>query len=67
MIKTSKNYDNKEIGADFVDGSHIIYVNGSYKNDSDPVGKLMHDFRCTNPEDMFYSIYNLQLFFITSI
>ena len=46
----------KEIGADFVDGSHIIYVNGSYKNDSDPVGKLMHDFRCTNPEDMFYSL-----------
>ena len=46
----------KEIGADFVDGSHIIYVNGSYKNDNDPIGKLMHDFRCINPEDMFYSM-----------
>ena len=46
----------KETGEDFVDGSHIIYVNGSYKNDSDPIGKLMHDFRCTNPEDMFYSL-----------
>ena len=32
----------------FEDGSHIIYVNGSYKNDDDPVGKLMHDFRCTS-------------------
>ena len=46
----------KETGADFVDGSHIIYVNGSYKNDSDPIGKLMHDFRCTSPADMFYSL-----------
>ena len=35
------------------DGSHIIYVNGSYKNDDDPVGKLMHDFRCTSSIDMF--------------
>ena len=29
----------KETGAPFGDGSHIIYVNGSYKNDEDPVGK----------------------------
>lgn len=46
----------KENGSDFGDGSHIIYVNGSYKNDSDPVGKLMHDFRCTSSEDMYYSL-----------
>ena len=38
----------------FEDGSHIIYVNGSYKNDDDPVGKLMRDFRCTSSIDMFY-------------
>ena len=37
----------QESGALFGDGAHIIYVNGSYKNDSDPVGKLMNDFRCT--------------------
>ena len=48
-------------GADFVDGSHIIYVNGSYKNDSDPIGKLMHDFRCTNPGDMFYTLLAKQV------
>ena len=46
----------KETGAPFGDGSHIIYVNGSYKNDEDPVGKLMHDFRCTSSVDMFYSV-----------
>lgn len=44
----------KETGKAFNDGSHIIYVNGSYKNEDDPVGKLMHDFRCTSSGDMFY-------------
>ena len=39
----------------FGDGLHIIYVNGSYKNDDDPIGKLMHDFRCTRSVDMFYN------------
>ena len=44
----------EETGVCFNDGSHIIYVNGSYKDDNDPVGKLMHDFRCVNSVDMFY-------------
>lgn len=44
----------QEAGTLFGDGSHIIYVNGSYKDDGDPVGKLMHDFRCTSAADMFY-------------
>ena len=35
----------------FNDGSHILYVNGKYRGD-DEIGKLMHDFSCTNPEDM---------------
>jgi hypothetical protein len=37
------------------DGSHIIYVNGSYRGD-DPIGRLMHDFRCENPDDMYYPV-----------
>ena len=37
----------------FGDGSHIIYVNGKYRG-NDEVGKLMHDFACTNPDDMNY-------------
>lgn len=44
----------QESGTLFGDGSHIIYVNGSYKDNSDPVGRLMHDFRCTSAADMFY-------------
>ena len=37
----------------FNDGSHILYVNGKYRGD-DEIGKLMHDFSCTNPDDMNY-------------
>lgn len=42
-------------GKRFGDGSHILYVNGSYRDDS-PVGKLMHDFSCTDPSDMCYNV-----------
>ncbi len=37
----------------FDDGSHILYVNGKYRGD-DEIGMLMHDFSCTNPDDMNY-------------
>ena len=40
-------------GEKFEDGSHILYVNGAYRGDT-PIGKLMHDFSCTNAEDMYY-------------
>lgn len=39
----------------FDDGSHILYVNGAYRDDT-PLGKLMHDFSCTQPADMNYGI-----------
>lgn len=39
----------------FGDGSHILYVNGKYRG-NDEIGKLMHDFSCTNPDDMNYEI-----------
>ncbi len=51
----------EETGAYFHDGSHIIYVNGSYQDDHDPVGKLMHDFRCLSSVDMFYPILAKQV------
>lgn len=37
----------------FEDGEHIIYVNGSIQDDT-PVGRLMHDFTCTDPNKMYY-------------
>ncbi|RKI89750.1 nuclease [Parablautia intestinalis] len=40
-------------GERFEDGSHILYVNGAYRSDT-PIGKLMHDFSCTDAADMYY-------------
>ncbi len=39
----------------FDDGSHILYVNGEYRDET-PIGKLMHDFSCTDPADMYYDV-----------
>ena len=43
----------EENNAAFADGSHIIYVNNKIK-DNTPLGRLMHDFNCSNPNDMYY-------------
>mgnify|MGYP000782234999 CR=1 FL=1 len=45
----------KETGELFGDESHIIYVNSQIKDDT-ALGKLMHDFTCTNPDDMNYPV-----------
>lgn len=45
----------RETGDLFGDGSHILYVNGAWRDDS-PVGKLMHDFSCTDPNSMNYAL-----------
>ena len=42
----------RETGAAFGDGSFIIYVNASKKNDDTPLSNLMHDFFCVNPSDI---------------
>lgn len=39
----------------FDDGSHIIYVNGAYR-DRSPIGMLMHDFFCTEADEMHYPV-----------
>ena len=38
----------------FGDGEHIVYVNGADKDSTTELGKLMHDFFCTSPDDMNY-------------
>ena len=43
-------------GEIFDDGSHIIYVNSSITDVSTPLGQLMHDFRCANPDEMYYNV-----------
>lgn len=42
-----------ETGKPLRDGAHVIYVNGAYRDDS-PIGRLMHDFSCKEPSDMYY-------------
>lgn len=46
---------NLTTGKPFDDGAHILYVNGEYRGD-DAVGKLMHDFSCTDADDMNYDL-----------
>jgi len=45
----------EETGERFDDEAHIIYVNGAYRGDNE-IGKLMHDFSCSNPDDMYFHI-----------
>ena len=46
---------NITMGKPFADGEHILYVNGEYRGDSD-IGKLMHDFNCTDAADMNFKL-----------
>lgn len=45
----------EETGAVFNDQAHIIYVNSQIKDET-ALGKLMHDFFCTEAKDMCYSV-----------
>ena len=45
----------RETGTAFNDQAHIVYVNSQIKDET-ALGKLMHDFFCTNSKDMNYSI-----------
>ncbi len=42
----------KETGESFGDGAHIIYVNSQIKDET-KLGRLMHDFGCTDADDMY--------------
>lgn len=40
----------------FNDEAHIVYVNNSIQDDT-PLGRLMHDFSCADPDKMSYKIF----------
>lgn len=44
-----------EIIEDYGDRQHILYVNGDWR-ENDDLGKLMHDFHCAKPEDMYFPL-----------
>jgi hypothetical protein len=39
----------QETGAPFLDGEHILYVNGAYQGEDSELGILISDFRQTDP------------------
>lgn len=41
-----------ETGKMFDDGSHIVYVNGTYKDINTELGRLIHDFTCRSADTM---------------
>ena len=45
----------QETGTFFNDQAHIVYVNSQIKDET-ALGKLMHDFFCTNSKDMYYPV-----------
>lgn len=38
------------------DERHIIFVNGDNRDESTRIGKLVHDFKCTSANDMYYGV-----------
>ena len=54
--RTRQELDGKAFG----DGTHIIYVNGATRSNSD-IGKLMHDFLCSNAAEMYFDILKRQV------
>ncbi len=45
----------QESGKPFNDEAHIIFVNAQIQDET-ALGKLMHDFACTDPQDMKYPV-----------
>ena len=45
----------RETSQDFMDGSHIVYVNSSSQEDTE-LGRLMHDLHCKRAEEMYSEI-----------
>ena len=53
----------KEDGTDFVDGSHIVYVNSNIRDDT-PLGRLMQDLYCKDPAKLNYKEFVERMAFL---
>lgn len=38
------------------DGEHVVYVNSTYRDRETALGRLMHDFHCKDPRDMYHQV-----------
>ncbi len=66
-ILTIYHAENKvaELGdAPLGDGSHIIYVNGTYRNTETSIGQLIHDFSCKDPNDIMNKVLRDRVSFL---
>jgi hypothetical protein len=50
----------RKSGLGFGDGAHIVYVNGTWRG-NDALGRLMHDFNCSNVSNMKLDILKEQV------
>ena len=48
-------YTEKQLGIPLGDGTHILYVNNEFRDDSD-IGKLMQDLAESDPDKMYYDV-----------
>lgn len=50
-------YRDTETNEPFGDDEYILFINGAYNNEKDDsdLAKLIHDFGCTKPSDMYFS------------
>ena len=46
------------VGTDrlFGDGAHIVFVNAACQDADTPLGRLMHDLTCSDPDRMYYDV-----------
>ena len=51
----------RENGKDFPDSAHIIYVDSKNQEDTE-LGRLMHDFHCKAPEEMYNPVLRQQVY-----
>ncbi len=50
----------RKSGLDLGDGAHIVYVNGMWRG-NDALGRLMHDFNCSDAADMKFDMLKRQV------
>ena len=54
------NRVDKDAGLDLCDGTHIIYVNGATKSETE-IGKLVHDLLCRDASEMYFEVLRKQV------
>ena len=47
---------NIETGEQFLDGTKIIYVNVKYRDETTELGRMLHDFKCSDPNEMYSEV-----------